>query len=297
MIIRSSSISKFVAAALSLTMLASCGTTVKEGSGTDTAAEVTTTVTETTTTTAPPATAPSEITTAPKQPAVVVTDASGNAIDQTLPKATTSPNAAFYQDRLYVTGDSICHGFNVFGFVQENHCITQGSVSMWNRDYFYFDTPYGSYQMVDAVAALQPKLLYMSLGMNDVNMGDPQAFADKYAETVNDIMQRVPDINIVVASITPIDANVTDFTSNEVIRSFNAALKTKIEGLRSNRVHYFDAYSVIADPNTLSMRAGGTSGDGIHLSTECYTDFLNALFLELDKTDFMAQIQASEGTA
>ena len=294
---RSSVISKITAAAASAALLVSCGTTVQEASSPSTEETTVTEVTTTVTTTAPPATAPSVITTAPQKPSIVVTDASGNTVDQTLPKGSTSPNTSFYQDHLYVTGDSICHGFNVFGFVPEQHCITQGSVSMWNRDYFYFDTPYGSYQMVDAIAAMQPKLLYMSLGMNDVNMGDPQAFADKYAETALDIVARVPDVNIVIASITPIDATVTDFTSNDTIRSFNTALMNKINGLNNDRIFFFDAYSVIVDPATQSMRAGGTSGDGIHLSTECYTDFLNALFMFLDKTDVMSNIQAAEGTA
>ncbi len=293
---RSSFITKLTAAAASVALMTSCGTTVKEAS-TPAVEQTTEAVMTTVTTTAPPATAPSVITTAPQKPSIVVTDSSGNAIDQTLPKGSTSPNTSFYQDHLYVTGDSICHGFNVFGFVPEDHCITQGSVSMWNRDYFYFDTPYGSYQMVDAIAAMKPKLLYMSLGMNDVNMGDPQAYADRYAETALDIIGKVPDINIVIASITPIDATVTDFTSNDTIRSYNAALKDKITGLKNDRIFFFDAYSVIVDPATQSMRAGGTSGDGIHLSTECYTDFLNALYMFLDKTDVMANIQAAEGTA
>ena len=294
---RSSVISKITAAAASAALLVSCGTTVKEASSpasettseAATAAEITTTE--------PPATAPSIITTAPQKPSIVVTDTSGNTIDQTLPKGSTSPNTSFYQDHLYVAGDSICHGFNVFGFVPEQHCITQGSVSMWNRDYFDFDTPYGTYKLVDAIAAMNPKLLYMSLGMNDVNMGDPQAYADKYAETALDILGRVPDINIVIASITPIDATVTNFTSNDTIRSYNAALKDKITGLNNDRIFFFDAYSVIVDPATQSMRAGGTSGDGIHLSTECYTDFLNALYMFLDNTDVMSNIQAAEGTA
>ena len=288
--------SKITAAAVALSMLGACGKVDGTSSDTSTAAAPTEAVTEAepVTTDVQQATAPEIITTAPLTPSIIVTDSSGNNIDQTLPQGTASPNSAFYQERLYVTGDSICHGFNVFGFVPEEHCITQGSVSMWNRDYFYFDTPYGSYQMIDAIAALQPKLLYMSLGMNDVNMGDAQAYADRYAETALQILERVPDINIVIATITPIDENVTDFTSNNIIREFNSALTAKINSLNNDRIYIFDAYSVVVDPNTLSLRAGGTSGDGIHLSTQCYTDFLDSLFMFLDKTPVMSHIQDSE---
>ena len=250
---------------------------------------------QTYTTALQPATAPEIITNAPDEarpPAEIKGDSGSSKIPQGM-----SMNSSFYLDRLFVAGDSICHGFNVFGFVPEEHCLTQASVSMWNLDYFTFDVPSkGAYglSLVDAIAAAQPELLYMSLGMNDVNMNDPNGFAEKYVTTARKIIEKVPDINIIIAGITPIDANVTSFTTNDKIREFNSCLKTAIEAEDSRRIYYFDAYSVIADPNTLSMRSGGTSGDGIHLSTECYTDFLNSLYSFLDKTSIMAQIKETE---
>ena len=290
------------ALAASLVFSVACGsvstTSTSEQPQAQTAAATTTTTTTTesaVTTASQQATAPPVITNAPdnaKPPAQLTNGAESTTIPQGV-----SVNSSFYQERLFVTGDSICHGFNVFGFVPENHCITQGSVSMWNLDYFTFDTAYGTYGMVDAIAAVQPKLLYMSLGMNDVNMNDPTGFAEKYVTVARQIIEKVPDINIVIANITPIDSTVTDFTTNDIIRNFNTCLKTAVEADDSRRIYYFDAYSVIADPNTLNMRAGGTSGDGIHLSTECYTDFLNALYSFLDKTPVMAQIKAAEGNA
>lgn len=312
--LRNSVLGAAVAAAFVLS--AACGSvgSGNSDSAKDTAVQTTTTaattlppITLTTTTldnagtvtTAPQqATAPDIITNAPdeaRNPAQL-NDGTESA---TIPKG-VSMNSSFYLDRLFVTGDSICHGFNVFGFVPENHCLTQASVSMWNLDYFTFDAPaYGMYGlgMVDAIAAVHPRLLYMSLGMNDVNMNDPTGFAEKYVNTAKQIIEKVPDINIIIANITPIDETVTNFTTNETIRNFNSCLKTAIDAEDSRRIYYFDAYSVIADPNTLNMRAGGTSGDGIHLSTECYTDFLNALYSFLDKTSIMAQIKDAESKA
>jgi hypothetical protein len=279
-----------------ITAPAAVTTTTTAITSTSTTTSVTTTIQQTTA--QEPATAPDIITNTPDnvKPPSQITDGTEST---TLPKG-QSMNSSFYQDRLFVTGDSICHGFNVFGFVPEAHCLTQASVSMWNLDYFTFDDPaYGVYGLglVDAVAGVQPKLLYMSLGMNDVNMNDPSGFAEKYVTTAKQIIERVPDVNIVIAGITPIDANVTNFTTNEIIRNFNTQLKNAIDKEDSRRIYYFDAYSVIADPNTLNMRAGGTSGDGIHLSTECYTDFLNSLYSFLDKTSIMAQIKDAESKA
>lgn len=206
-----------------------------------------------------------------------------------------SSNEDFYKERLFVMGDSICHGFNVYGFVPHEHCLTQSSVSMWNLDYFKFNTPAGELGAVDAVAEVKPKLLYMSLGMNDVNLHKPQDFADKYVDVAKQMIERDPDINIVIASITPINSNISSFTSNDNIRSYNAALESTIKAANSTRIYYFDTYSIIADPETLSMSEGRTSGDGIHLSTSCYTDFLSELYSFLDKTPVMDQIKTSEG--
>ncbi|WP_298526975.1 GDSL-type esterase/lipase family protein [uncultured Ruminococcus sp.] len=206
-----------------------------------------------------------------------------------------SSNEDFYKERLFVMGDSICHGFNVYGFVPHEHCLTQSSVSMWNLDYFKFNTPAGELGAVDAVAEVKPELLYMSLGMNDVNLHKPQDFADKYVDVAKQMIERDPDINIVIASITPINSNISSFTSNDNIRSYNAALESTIKAANSTRIYYFDTYSIIADPETLSMSEGRTSGDGIHLSTSCYTDFLSELYSFLDKTPVMDQIKTSEG--
>lgn len=232
------------------------------------------------------ATAPEIITNAPDKVSPPADDPS----DATLPTGTSSPNAAVYQDQVYVIGDSISHGFNVYNFVRHDHCLTQASVSMWNLDYFTFDTPSGTFGLVDAVAAVQPKLLYMSMGMNDVNFGDANSYATKYASVVQQIIERVPDINVVVAAITPIDVTISAFTSNDTVRAYNNALRTALSGLNSDRVFYYDAYSVVADPNTLDLKVGTSSGDGIHLSPACYTELLGGLYTMLDSTPVKARL-------
>ncbi len=201
-----------------------------------------------------------------------------------------SPNSAFYQERLTIAGDSIAYGFNAYGLIPSEHNIAKESVSMWNLDYFTFDTGVG---LVDTIGYMQPSLLYMSMGMNDVNTSTAEEFAERYRTTINQIRERVPDINIIVAGITPV-TNESEFASNEVICSFNTALKNMITELNSNRVYYFDAYSVVADPATKSLRPENTGGDGIHLTTQCYYDILNELFTYLDTTAVKSNIEKME---
>lgn len=201
-----------------------------------------------------------------------------------------SPNSAFYQQRLTIAGDSIAYGFNAYGLVPSERNIATESVSMWNLDYFTFSTGLG---LIDTVGYLQPSLLYMSMGMNDVNVSTAEEFAERYRNAINRIREQVPNINIVVAGITPVTDD-SEFASNYTIQSFNTALKNMISELNSNHVYYFDAYSVVADPATNALQYENTGGDGIHLATQCYYDLLNQLFTYLDTTPVRSNIEKSE---
>lgn len=203
--------------------------------------------------------------------------------------AGTSPNSEFYQQRIAVAGDSIAYGFNAYGFIPYERNMAQESVSMWNLDYFTFC---GGYGLVDAVSYVSPEILYISIGMNDVNMNDTIAFSSKYKGVIEQIMSRCPNTYIIVAGITPIGYE-SSFTSNERIREYNSALENAVSSLSSSKVYYFDAYSVVSDEYGM-LRYDCSSGDGIHLQSHCYSDFLNTLYNFLDDTNIKHQIERHE---
>ena len=200
-----------------------------------------------------------------------------------------SPNADFYQQRIAVAGDSIAYGFNAYGFVPYERNLAQESVSMWNLEYFTFC---GGFGLVDAAAYVDPEILYMSLGMNDVNMNDSASFASKYREVIEQILDKCADTTIIVAGITPIGYE-SSFTSNERIREYNSALSNMVSELNDSRVCYFDAYSVVSDEYGM-LRYDCSGGDGIHLQTHCYSDFLNTLYNFLDDTNIREHIKKIE---
>lgn len=279
------------AASVTTTKRTTSAATTTEETTTETTAEETTT-TEATTTAAPETTAEAAETESAsaesKHDNEERTKVPSGNISQYI-SAGTSPNSDFYQQRLAIAGDSIAYGFNAYGFVPYERNMAQESVSMWNLDYFTFC---GGYGLVDAVSYVSPKLLYMSLGMNDVNMNDSYAFANKYKSVIEQIMSRCPDINIIVAGITPIGYE-SSFTSNERIREYNSALENAVNSIGSSRVYYFDAYSVVSDEYGM-LRYDCSGGDGIHLQTHCYSDFLNTLFNFLDDTNVKEHIEKSE---
>lgn len=224
---------------------------------------------------------------APEEPTVPVTTTTAPSAGSYIGD---SPNSNFYQSRLAIAGDSIAYGFNAYGYIPNERNIATESVSMWNLDYFTFSTGMG---LADTVQYINPAILYMSLGMNDVNMSTPEEFAERYKSTIYEIRNRVPDIHIIVAGITPV-ADTSDFVNNETIRAFNTALENMVNEINSNHVYYFDAYSIVADPNTLELRPECTGGDGIHLVSTCYYDFLNNLYNMLDETPVKSHIEKAE---
>lgn len=208
--------------------------------------------------------------------------------------AGTSPNSSYYQDRIVIIGDSIAYGFNAYGYVPFEHNLAKESVSMWNLNAFTFDKGWGAMSIIDNTAYVQPALIYMSLGLNDVNATSSDTFAASYRNAIDQILANVPDTTIVVGSITPIsDSN--SFIGNDVIREFNSALQNMVSEINSPQVLYFDAYSVLADPATLALRWDFSSGDGMHLGSQCYNMIFTALFNYLDTTSAIDQIHAHDG--
>lgn len=192
-----------------------------------------------------------------------------------------SPNSSFYQQNVVIAGDSVALGFSVYGFIPSYHSISLGSLSMSNMDWFYPQNKGVGY--VDAAVNSGAKLLYMSMGMNDVNVTTPEKYAAKYVSVIQQILQRSPNTTIVAAGITPVSYSST-FTTNAKIRSFNSALQNAVNSMGSSHVIYFDAYSVVADPGSLALMNGYSSGDGIHLAPKCYGMILKALYNKLDTT-------------
>ena len=202
----------------------------------------------------------------------------------------TSPNSALYQENLFTAGDSITLGLRYYGFIPREHSIAGDSVSMWNLSHFSFTVGSEEFELVDAVEKLQPKMLYMWLGMNDVNLNMPQKFVKKYSEVIGEIRERVPDIIIIVAAITPVGSGCK-VVKNTIIRDYNAALMEMVKRIDSPDVLFFDDYSVICD-DELCLTSGYSSGDGMHLYIPCYTDILTALFDYLDTTDVKTKLEA-----
>lgn len=197
----------------------------------------------------------------------------------------TSDNVKFYQDRAVIAGDSIAYGFCAYGFVPYEHNIAKGSTAMRNYDdtsLFTFDPTGTALPMMDAIKAVKPSLLYVSMGMNDVNLVDDQYYCERYKDFIAKAKAAVPDCIIVACSITPISAT-SNFTDINKIRACNEGLKKLISDLNDPNVVFFDAYSVIVGDDGMYAAPDTTGPDGIHLSGPCYQQLLDKLAVVLDQ--------------
>lgn len=201
-----------------------------------------------------------------------------------------SPNSALYQEKLVTAGDSITLGLRYYGFIPREHSIAGDSVSMWNLSHFSFNIDGEELEFVDAVDKIHPQMLYMWIGMNDVNLNMPDKFVKKYREVIDEIRERIPDIIIIVAAVTPVSSGCK-VVKNTIIRDYNAALMEMVKRIDSPDVLFFDDYSVICDDD-LCLTDGYSSGDGMHLYIPCYTDIFTALFDYLDTKDIKSKLEA-----
>ncbi len=196
--------------------------------------------------------------------------------------AGSSSNVKFYQDRLYVAGDSIAYGFCAYGYIPVEHNIAQGSLAMRNyTSYGWFNVNGKQMRCMDAVVARQPKLLYVSMGMNDINITDAQTYANNYVGFLKQVRAKVPNCIIVAANITPTEARRTDFSVTK-IRNCNLLMQNAVKAMNDPNIILFDAYSVVSAGGTY-MASGYGAGDGLHLAGHVYQKLLNSLAIVLDQ--------------
>ena len=203
--------------------------------------------------------------------------------------AGVSPNSAFYQERLAILGDSIATGYSLYGYIPSAHSIARESVGLWNIHNYTFNFGYGDMNVSNAVAYMQPQIIMLSIGMNDLPNRNPEWFAGLYSAFVNEVLAASPNTYIICAGITPVADYVT-YSTNENIRNYNAAIENVVNSMNSDQVYYFDAYSVLADSYTLALSPANSGGDGIHIGSGSYNSILTALFNYLDTTPIMENL-------
>ena len=187
-----------------------------------------------------------------------------------------------YPKQLSIVGDSIASGFGVYGALHNSYDFATGDLGARSIDDYSFSYGGDMGKYIDVLTASQPAYIYLSMGMNDVNIVTPEEYVEFYKEIISNVRSACPDSIIIVAGITPISSEST-FTDNSNISTFNEKLKALVSELASPTIIFYDAGSFITDGATGALRSDCDGGDGIHLSSSAYELLLENLYPLLDE--------------
>lgn len=191
-------------------------------------------------------------------------------------------NMQFYFDRLVVAGDSIANGWQYYNILPKNRSIAYGGLSTFGFSVWEYDTTGTTLSMQDTLKKVNPTLLYICLGMNDVNQISVEQYVQQYKELLQSIKQIVPDCLVVVQSITPVaSTNEYPKITNDAIKRYNSKLQEMLASLGREDIIYFNAYKSLLDDKGM-MDLKYDAGDGLHINTDAYKKLLEDLSKRLN---------------
>ncbi len=177
----------------------------------------------------------------------------------------TAEQMEFTQRSVFI-GDSICKGYGTYNIISFDHVFANGS--MGTRNFWDYTFSYGKNEQQITFEELlhrtTPELVFLSMGMNDINMIHPEVYRSNYARIVDTVLAQ-SDAVVYLCAMTPVSSN---FTSNERVDCFNGELQALVSEY-PNRVYYVDyGRLLLNDEGLLNNQLDG--GDGVHLAPYAY---------------------------
>ena len=127
------------------------------------------------------------------------------------------------------------------------------------------DTIQGLIDRVEQVRMLEPTLVFLMGGINDVARVSADEFEKLYDQWLDSIIQVLPEATIIVQNILPV--NTKEFSiscNNNQINDFNNRIQKVSE---ERNLVFMDVHSMYEENGQLP---GSMTKDGIHLSPEAY---------------------------
>lgn len=173
--------------------------------------------------------------------------------------ANRSPNEKFANCLLM--GDSVTQGLYEYQIMDQSLVQAERGAGVTGGDNEVI-----SAHIAKAVE-LKPQKLFLAYGMNDIKgcNGDPAAFRESYEKVIKTLKEGLPDTEIYVNSILPVQQFVIEeYAGYAAIPQFNEQIASMCE---QEGLTYID--------NTDLVEEGFYADDGIHMSTDYYTKWIN----------------------
>lgn len=116
-----------------------------------------------------------------------------------------------------VIGDSVTQGFSEFGVLNASSVISRIGLHLYETE-----------DLIAQAKEISPGTVFLALGRNDLasTEGDANEFTDQYTEVLDQIVEELPDANIFVNSIFPVqDKALEDDPYLKDIEQYNEALR------------------------------------------------------------------------
>lgn len=173
-------------------------------------------------------------------------------------------SSAFYENAAFL-GDSVISGISHYGYAASTNVVTDANMTTDKAAGF-----------VDSVAAINPSVVYVMVGLNDFNYGT-RSSNDAYQymlQLVASLKEKLPSASIVVLSVTPISQTYDDaHNANQTdIDTYNNLLS---EGASSN------GYTFVNIADAFKDSTGHLSSDmtnaGYEIKPDYYPFLLNKI--------------------
>lgn len=185
-------------------------------------------------------------------------------------------------------GDSVCRGYMAYGFISAKQSFASGDIGARNlleTDVFYRGK---DRKFVSVLKEVNPKRLFLSMGMNDVNMVTAEEHYENL-KTVTDTALKNSTANVYLCAITPIRV---DFTEEGRIDEFNTQIRKLAFDYAKNgekRVHFIDYTAPLTDENGKLLEKYD-AGDGIHLGPDVYFIALHEIHKQINEQETNPQL-------
>ncbi len=159
-------------------------------------------------------------------------------------------------------GDSITDSLSFYKFLDKSNVVAKMGL-----------TAKKAVTMIDNIVEKEPENIFILFGTNDIlNGGDNKKFAGEYSELIQAIKSRLPDVNIYINSILPVEEKVKNkkpLLTNENIDNFNDALVEMAE--EEEGIKYLNISPIVEQDLSLF------EPDGIHMKYRFYESWLDFL--------------------
>lgn len=181
-----------------------------------------------------------------------------------VPDYNISPKDFFGRNRILMMGDSLVEGMEAYGVLYPSNTIWQRGIRIDNMQ-----------EQLEKAVTYNPNAIVLSYGLNDIRLwnGNADRFIDAYNNSLDSIMNALPNTKIYVCSILPVSQVALDKDSSfQYINLFNDRLKQLCN----------DKGIQFLDSSYLLINASDSYGsDGIHPKAFFYQEWANDIMSKM----------------